>query len=416
VNTNESLKKTLLKALGIYRVCSLVAVLILMRTLNNVRDVDFSPIQINYALFLFGGTIAYFFLVSRSGILAVLLNIEYFVVFFFAYIPPNHLYMEFIWIPCIIAAQALILSGWKSLIFIAAYGIMGPLLFSYGRIYNINVSIGEIVLPFSVIILCEYIPVMLLAIFAKYICFQLETVKQQYLFLESENKKFNEINHAISQRIFNLQNDITQKERNRLSKEIHDTAGYVFVNLIMMLQATLAILRKDIDKADRLISDARDYAERGINEIRHLLRGIRNYTPAWMSLQNELHNVGESFQKATNVEIIIDYGTWSRTLSKDLDSFFISFMQEALTNALKHGNASTVSVLCCADKTHLAMTITDNGCGARLPIKKGIGITAMEDVASALGGCITIKTSSAGFRITASIHKDAGSPLPDTRV
>jgi signal transduction histidine kinase len=378
-----------------------------MYTLNNTHVADFSPIQISYALFLFGETIAYFFLLFRARILAVLLNIEYFVVFFFAYIPPNYLYIEFIWIPSIIVALALILSGWKSLLFIAAYGIMGPLLFSYGYIYNISASIGEISLPFFVVILCEYIPITLLAIFAKYIYFQLEIAKQQYQSLEFENKKFNEINHAISQRIFNLQNDTTQKERNRLSKEIHDTAGHVFVNLIMMLQATLAILHKDIDKADNLISDARDYAERGINEIRHLLRGIRDYTPAWMSLQNKLYDVGKSFQKATNVEIIIEFGTWPKTLSKDLDSFFISFMQEALTNALKHGNASTVSVLCWADKARLAMTITDNGGSACLPIKKGIGITAMEDMASTLDGAITIKTSDAGFKITASIPKDA---------
>jgi signal transduction histidine kinase len=210
----------------------------------------------------------------------------------------------------------------------------------------------------------------------------------------------------VSQRIFSLQNDSAQKERNRLSKEIHDITGYVFINLIMMLQAAQAILHRDISKADKLIGDARDHAERGINEIRHLLQNIRAYTPLYLSLQNELYNLGVSFQKATDVEIEIEYGNWPQTISEKLDSFFISFMQESLTNALKHGHAKQISILCWTQGKWISMSVTDNGSGTIFPINKGIGITGMEDLASQHGGNITIK-SNGGFKITASV------PLPN---
>jgi signal transduction histidine kinase len=164
------------------------------------------------------------------------------------------------------------------------------------------------------------------------------------------------------------------------------------------------------------VGDARDYAEKGINEIRYLLRDIRDYTPVRLSLQNELHDVGESFQKATDVEIAIEYGPWPRTFSKNTDFFFISFMQEALTNALKHGRAGRVSVLCWEEGGRFGMTISDKGSGAKLPLKKGIGITAMEDAAGELGGEITIQSNSGGFRIKAVIPAEGPHQTPRTDV
>jgi signal transduction histidine kinase len=279
----------------------------------------------------------------------------------------------------------------------------GAFSFQLGSIvYNVTATIGAHSLPYNAFTLFLYVPVFVVSIMLNRIYDKAERTEKRYNNLELDNKRLNDINHAISQRIFSLQNDTTQKERNRLSKEIHDTAGYVFINLIMMLQAAQAILYRDITKADKLIGDARDYAERGINEIRHLLQDIRSYTPLHLSLQNELHDIGDSFQKATGVEIDIEYGNWPKTISKEKDFFFISFMQEALTNALKHGHADKVSVLCWNEGGIIGMTVTDNGSGALLPINKGIGITAMEDVVNQLEGSITIK-SDGGFKITASV-------------
>lgn len=386
---------------GFYRIISFAALSTLLLFSNHKQGLGLSRFQIVYLAFLFSGTVFYFVLLRYRKILPVLLAIEYFTVFFYAYVEPHFIIIEFVWIPGIVAALALVLPRQAAVVAVPVFGIPGFLFFSYGCIYNISTDIGGFTLPYTIIVLLYNIPVTLLAVLLNRIYYRMEETEKRYLTLEVENRRLNEINHITSQRIFSLQNDTTQRERNRLSKEIHDTAGYVFINLIMMLQAASAILRLDIQKADKLIGDARDYAERGINEIRHLLRDIRDYTPVTLSLQNELYNVGESFQKATDVVIDIEYGPWPKTFSKNIDSFFISFMQEALTNALKHGHATNVSVLCWDNGSHAGMTITDNGGGAEFPIKKGIGITAMEDVATQLNGNITIRAGKNGFKISA---------------
>jgi signal transduction histidine kinase len=203
--------------------------------------------------------------------------------------------------------------------------------------------------------------------------------------------------------MFTLQQNTVEMERNRLSKEIHDIAGYVFINIIMMLQAASAVFNKDRKKAETLIVDTRDYAERGINEIRHVLRNIRE-PPASLSLQNEFFNIGDVFQKATDTSVVIHYGTWPRSFSPLVDSFFISFMQEALTNAIKHGHATETAIDCQEVDGFITMTITDNGLGAKFPLQKGIGISSLEDFAFQYGGGVDIQSGKYGFKIKVSVR------------
>ena len=151
----------------------------------------------------------------------------------------------------------------------------------------------------------------------------------------------------------------------------------------------------------------RDYAERGINEIRHILQNIRSYAPTRISLQNEIHKLGSAFSRATEVKIDFNYGNWPKTISENIDSLYLSFIQESLTNALKHGHATSISISCLINNNSYFMSVTDNGRGATLPIKKGIGITALEDVVSLYSGSVILKSDRAGFSIQVSIPRES---------
>jgi signal transduction histidine kinase len=273
----------------------------------------------------------------------------------------------------------------------------------YGYYQKLVIAVNESSYPFQLLIIPYYFSVTLSAVMLC-VYFIRNKKRDEYIkSLETLNNQLNNINHSVSQKIFSLQNVTSNEERKRISKEIHDTAGYVFVNLIMMLQAASAVFYKDSKKAENLINDARNYAERGINEIRHILRKIHNYTPVRISLQNEIYDTGTAFSRATGVEININYGNWPHSFADNIDSFFLSFMQESLTNALKHGHASSISISCWGDEYFHTMSITDNGTGIKMPIKKGIGITALEDEVNRYHGRIVIKSECAGFGIQVSI-------------
>ena len=366
--------------------------------------------QILVQLYLFFCTIVFIiFTVSnyiKKHILTFLL-IEYFLVLLYSYYSPHNIILEFVWISEILFSITVFYPSILGIFLIFVIGIPGSIFLSYGYNIGTNITFYETSLPFHILAFPFYFTITFLSILL--CCYlNISIRKNKYVkSLELFNEHLNKINRSISHRIFNLENDTTTEERKRISKEIHDTAGYVFINLIMMLQAASAIFHKDTKKTETLIIDARNYAERGINEIRHILRNIRDYSRPRISIQNDIYNVGIAFSKATDVKINIDYGNWPSAFSENIDSLFLSFMQESLTNALKHGHANTISVLCWKSDLSYNMSVIDNGIGAILPIKKGIGITALEDVVNRYNGNVTIKSDRSGFIVHVSIPRES---------
>jgi signal transduction histidine kinase len=360
-----------------------------------------------FLLYFSLGTFIYPLFGKNLRILLGLNILDYFAVLLFQYFEPHMVFLELIWLPGILTLAALIMPSPWAVILPLVLGIPGCVFLSYSFYAVVTISIGERSYSYYLLSLFYYVPITILSIAIGQISLFARELVDKANSLKLFNLQLDKINRDITHKMFKLQNDTTLEERKRISKEIHDTAGYVFINLIMMLQAASAILYKDIAKADQLINETRDYANRGINEIRHILRGIRNYTPVSLSLQNELFNTGRSFQKATNAMLTIDYGNWPKTFSKKIDSFFVSFMQEALTNALKHGHATDITIMCWNNASHVSMSVLDNGKGTTLPIKKGIGISALEDFIKQLNGAIVIRSNDKSFTITVSIPLEA---------
>jgi signal transduction histidine kinase len=378
---------------------------------NNYSDTNYTLIILLYlaieTVFFIIPAVLYF---NKKVILSMVF-IDYFLVLICPYYSPHVIILEFIWIPEILATIAVFLPGIRSIFLILFMGIPGGIFLSYGYYQEIVVSIGEKSYPFYMALIPFYLAFTFLSIILCQFFLSSRKREEYTRSLETLNGQLNKINHFVSQKIFHLENDSTIEERKRISKEIHDTAGYVFVNLIMMLQAASAIFYTDVKKAEAIINDARDYAERGINEIRHILRNIRDYSPVRLSLQNELYSIGAAFNKATEVKININYGNWPKTFSKNIDSFFVSFMQEALTNSLKHGHAASVSISCWKNNDFYTISVTDNGKGAVLPVKKGIGITALEDVVHQYNGNVTIRSDRTGFGIQVSFPVFSVTPI-----
>jgi signal transduction histidine kinase len=390
-------RRKLFLALGLYRVLALAAIIGLLLDTDEGR---LSGLDTVVLVILAVGTAAYFFLFNHRNYLYFLLAVEWFVVMYLPYIESIN-FMELVWLPGSIVTIAVLQKKPQFLILTSAIGIAFPLFFSWGYNEGVTFPVGILRLPYYIFSLFYFCP---LTAFSAALSLALMAARKRYdedAFLKEEVRRLNEINHAVSRRLFSLQNDAAHEERNRLSKEIHDTAGYIFVNLIMMLQAAQAVMRKpgQEEKAQKLVGDARDYADRGINEIRHLLRGVRAYKPVRLSLQNEIHDAAASFQDATDVEVSVDYGAWPPSFGPERDSFFVSFVEEALTNALKHGRASRAEIQCWKAGGWTGISVRNNGARLPSPLTRGIGITAMEDAAETMNGEIRIANDASGVGV-----------------
>lgn len=348
---------------------------------------------------------------APNRLLQSVLFIEYFCVLFLGYYHESLAYAEYLYLPIILCDILLLMERRRMLAVLPLFGILGCTLLSSNFVaarmaqapFTV-LSVSAVCFPFY-----SFITLALLSF-----SFARENQKRVFLQLKEKvnvNRKLEEINRNLSQKVFVIKQDAILEERKQITHEIHDTAGYVFVNVIMMLQATLAVLNsKDADKAAEMLENALDYSRRGMNEIRYILQEIRAREEPTLGLQKNFYEIAASFRKATEIPIRLEYGNWPKSFNPKIDTFFLSFFREALTNSLKHGRATEVELICWRTDQEAIITVQDNGAGVSGPIKYGIGISSIKELASSLDGEVLL-SSQHGFSITVKIPLESMSRL-----
>ena len=337
------------------------------------------------------------------------LLIEYFFVLFLNYFIPELGWMEFLFIPVILLEFGLLCSLIKTIIVEILLGMFGAVLLSNHMLIHSTLSLNNVTISVSFLSACFYIPLSITFIFLAYTRAIQQKERDRFAIIENTNHRLEAINNNINQKLFSIQQDSSNKERMRITKEIHDTAGYVFINIIMLLQTAVALLDSNKKLGLVKINEALDYTRRGVNEIRYILREMQNYEKPSFGLQNELYEIAKIFMHATEVLVIMEYGNWPNTFGPKLNVFFTSFLQEGLTNALKHGYASKITMSCWIDSSDIMISLEDNGRAQLEQINYGIGLTGIQNFVDNVGGKMYIEFSQVGFIIRVSIPIEVSS-------
>ena len=188
-------------------------------------------------------------------------------------------------------------------------------------------------------------------------------------------------------------------ERHRISRDIHDISGYIFTNIISLMDAGMSGGRCSQEKVEEIFQTARTQAREGLQETRRALRTLRGGGYSGPKGLEAIYRIKQVFQDITGVEVSVDAGNIPPHFGGDIDRMMYRTVQEALTNAMRHGRATKVRISLWLEGDTLLLTVTDNGIGAK-QIVKGIGLAGMEERLSPFGG--TLETSNpveGGFRI-----------------
>ncbi|MDP3177504.1 MAG: histidine kinase, partial [Spirochaetaceae bacterium] len=164
-----------------------------------------------------------------------------------------------------------------------------------------------------------------------------------------------------------------ERERNRISREMHDISGYIFTNLIALMDAAGSIPRGDQSGLTDILVTARSQAQEGLRETRNALRKLRAEKPEAVDGARAIFKIVSIFRKIAGIEVELNLGNLPRYLSRDLNLALYRTVQEALTNSVRHGKATRVRINFWVQGMELLLTITDNGKGA-FDVVKGIGI------------------------------------------
>jgi signal transduction histidine kinase len=172
--------------------------------------------------------------------------------------------------------------------------------------------------------------------------------------------------------------------RRRLERDLHDGAQQGFVNVSVRLQLARAAVPPDLPEVAAELDVAVAELKEAIESLRDFAHGIH---PA--SLRRDgLRPALRGLARRSALPVDLDVRTNGR-LPEPIEAAAYYIVSEALTNAAKHGHASSVIVRVEADGHRLQLGIRDDGVGGA-DFGHGSGLVGLRDRVEALGGWITL--------------------------
>ena len=150
-------------------------------------------------------------------------------------------------------------------------------------------------------------------------------------------------------------------DRTRLSVELHDTISQMLTGISLELDAARDFAHSDAKEMNRHL----DLAARSLvscrNDLRNCMWDLRNQTLDDVTMDDAIrrtlapHLSGASLA----VRFAVDRELFSDTTALAI----LRIVRELVTNAVRHGKATSVKVAGCLEDDRLLFSVTDNGCG-----------------------------------------------------
>lgn len=190
----------------------------------------------------------------------------------------------------------------------------------------------------------------------------------------------------------------TLAERNRIAREIHDHVGHMISRAILQLGAIMAINKEE--KMKEPLVALKDSLDTAMSNIRESVHDIKDEA---LDLEYMIKDVFGDFERLY-IDLDYDMGKYA---SKDLKYCVVAIVKEALTNTVKHSDATNVKIVLREHPAIYQLLIEDNGNTVKDKHfdKTGIGLDNMRERVAAFRGNILF-THENGFRIFISIPKE----------
>ena len=189
-----------------------------------------------------------------------------------------------------------------------------------------------------------------------------------------------------------------EEEAARIARQIHDDMGGILTGLRWELEALEKMIDQPADpghlQAMRdTLTTMRGLTDTTINVVRRIASELRPSILDDLGLVEAIEWQTEQFQARTGIECQCDCSLQSTPLSEQQSTAVFRIVQEALTNILRHAQATGVSVAMKEEDGILVLKVSDNGRGitpAEVSNKKSLGLLGMRERAHLIGGHLDI--------------------------
>jgi signal transduction histidine kinase len=202
--------------------------------------------------------------------------------------------------------------------------------------------------------------------------------------------------HRFSQQLIASQ----EGERKRIAAELHDSLGQRLVvinNLALFFLRSHAQHSRDDKQADA-IKEISAEASAAIEETRSIAYNLRPFQLDRLGLTKSIEGLIRTVSKSSGIHVSSDLANVDELFPEELRINFYRIVQEALSNIMKHAQATEVSVHILRTDADVVLSIQDNGRGFTPATRAaqaglgGFGLAGMVERATLLGGRLKVRS------------------------
>ncbi|MBP6472430.1 MAG: hypothetical protein KBE23_15720 [Chloroflexi bacterium] len=176
---------------------------------------------------------------------------------------------------------------------------------------------------------------------------------------------------------------IQSAEQERIGQEIHDGAMQGVYSVSLILNSMVKQVEEVPLVAARL-TQAQEVLAQVILDLRHYMTSLRN-APPQRSVAEELAQLAKQPRFSSLVDIELDLADMPALEGVD-SRRLLTLTQEALSNVVRHAEATAVTIRLYPEQSHYILSISDNGHGFDMAhIQPGYGLRTMKEQARMMG-------------------------------
>ena len=181
-------------------------------------------------------------------------------------------------------------------------------------------------------------------------------------------------------------------ERRRIAREIHDTVGHSLTAVLVQLRTARELMRVRPGQVTAYLEEVEVAVRDALRETRQEVRSLREREPIQVSWQVRWRQLCMKFAECTGARVDLGILDDLGAVTDGVGETVFRVIQEALTNAIRHGRATKVDVRLRLKPTgQLLLRISDNGGGA-LHVQPGSGLRGMRERIDELRGEVAWET------------------------
>lgn len=186
-----------------------------------------------------------------------------------------------------------------------------------------------------------------------------------------------------------------ERERQRIAKELHDGLGQYLSASNMNLKSVYEDLKDIPPKLNNSFKTGLELLNHTISETRNISQNLLPKAIQDYGLELAVESLINNLENNNNIKLTLYKNISEVTISSNVQINIYRILQEALNNAIKHGNPDKIDVQLVYSDNELLIIIEDNGTGFNVQAvnENGLGIRSMKTRAGAMSAEFNIVSS-----------------------